>query len=526
MNVDLFRSLQDLLGESHVKDDKSVRSLYSNDLSYLSAEMPSLVISPANAEELSQAVVKITEAGYSIVPRGAGFSYTKGYTPDREKSVVVDMKRFNRILEINVEDRYVVAECGVTWKEMHDALSPLGVRTPYWGPLSGRYATVGGALSQNSLFHGSGVYGFVADSVIGLRVVLGDGKILTTGSWANKNSGPFSRHFGPDVTGLFTSDSGAFGLKVAAVFKLVTLPKSTGFLSFKFDQMKDMIAAQIEIAKLGIASECYAFDQTYNVAFQESGVTFEQGLSAVGKIARKGGLKGLKQAAKIAASGKGVLKNVPYSLHMTLDGLTDGVVAEHADLVAEVCARSKGVEMTNSIPTLFRNEPFGFAGPGLVNAKGQVWVAVHAFFRLSRGIDVSVETEAFLEKHASVMKQHGVSTRFLGCNAGTDYLIETIFDWNDELGNLREAVIEPAYAKKWLDQPAAIESRALVLRLRDDLRDLYTSLGGLNLQLGKYYPYMSVMKDDALPELMRQVKRVVDPKGLINPGALGLDQTS
>ena len=98
----------------------------------------------------------------------------------------------------------------------------------------------------------------------------------------------------------------------------------------------------------GIASECYGFDPYYNSGFEKQGFTFEEGLSLVGKIARKGGLKGLKQAAKVAMGGQRILRDVPYSLHMTLDAHTDGVAAEHVDLCAEICAAAGGTEMTDA----------------------------------------------------------------------------------------------------------------------------------------------------------------------------------
>lgn len=70
--------------------------------------------------------------------------------------------------------------------------------------------------------------------------------------------------------------------------------------------------------RLGIASKCYGFDPYYNAGFENQGITFEEGLSLVGKIARKGGLKGLKNAVRVAFGGKKILKDVRYSLHMTL----------------------------------------------------------------------------------------------------------------------------------------------------------------------------------------------------------------
>lgn len=517
-----IRQLQQILGNDHVLTDEENRTFYSTDLSWRPREVASAVLQPGSIDELAEAVGVATRAGFAVVPRGGGMSYTSGYTPERAKSVLIDMRRMNRVLEINTDDMYVTVECGCTWKELYEALAPHGVRTPYWGPLSGAYATVGGALSQNSLFHGSGVMGTVAESVVGLKVVLSDGSVLTTGSWAHKNSTPFWRHFGPDVTGLFTADTGAFGVKAIATLRLITTPQHTGYLSYKFETLEAMLRAQVRIARLDIASECYGFDPYYNGGFEKQGITFEEGLSIVGKIARKGGIKGLKRAAQVAFGGKKILKDVPYSLHMTLDAHTETVAAEHVDIAAEICTEEGGTEMANSIPTVFRNAPFGGVRTILLGSDGEIWIPVHGYFPLSRAIAAAQATEKFLAERRPLMDQWGIKTSYLTCFSGPEFVIEPSFYWHDELGSFRLSLIEPEFADKWKSIPANEERRQVALKLRDELRDLFDSLGGLHLQLGKYYPYREIMNNETLPRVIEGIKDVLDPQHLVNPGALGL----
>ncbi len=232
--------------------------------------------------------------------------------------------------------------------------------------------------------------------MLGLKVVLADGSVVTTGSWGHKAGNPFWRHFGPDMTGIFLADTGAMGLKAVAALRLVTAPRHTGYLSYKFDTLAAMLTAQVKIARLGIASECYGFDPYYNAGFEKQGITFEEGLSIVGKIARKGGIRGLTRAAKVALGGKKILKDVPYSLHMTLDGLTEGVAAEHTDLAAEICVQEGGTEMASSIPTVFRNAPFGGVRTILLGSEGEIWIPVHGYFPLSTAVRAAEATEKFL----------------------------------------------------------------------------------------------------------------------------------
>jgi FAD binding domain len=518
----LVTELEGLLGKEHVSADEKTREFYSRDLSFRPYKVAEVVIRPGNIEELSKAVGATTRAGHAILARGGGMSYTSGYTPEREDTVLVDMRRMNRILEINREDMYVVVECGCTWKNLFEALNPLGLRTPYWGPLSGMYATIGGALSQNSLFHGSGTERTVAESVLGLKVVLADGSILTTGSGAHKTSNAFWRHFGPDVTGLFTADTGAFGLKGVAVLRLLTLQKHTAYLSYKFDTLEAMLKAQLRIARLQISSECYGFDPYYNGGFEKQGITFEEGLSLMGKVARKGGLKGLKDAAKMALGGKRILKNVPYSLHMTFDGHTEIVAAEHMDMGADICAEEGGTEMVNSIPQVFRAQPFGGVRTVLLGSDGEIWIPVHGFFPLSKAIPAAQATEKFLADNKALMEQWGIKTSYLTCFAGSEFVIEPSFYWHDQLGEFRLSLIEPEFAEKWKDIPANEARRQVALGLRDKLRDLFDQQGGLHLQIGKYYPYQPMMNNEVLPRVISGVKDLLDPKRLVNPGSLGL----
>ena len=518
----LVSKLKQIVGNDHVLTDEKDRDFYSTDLSFRDREIADVVVQPGSTEELSQAVEAATAVGMNVLARGGGMSYTSGYTPEKPNSMLVDMRRMNKVLEVNTGDMYVTVECGCTWKELYETLQPLGYRTPYYGPLSGKYATIGGALSQNSLFLGSGIHGTVADSVIGLKVVKPNGEVLQTGSAAQKNSNGFWRHFGPDVTGIFTADTGAFGFKAVATLRLLKTQPSTAYMSFKFDTIEDVLGAQMAIAELRIADECYMFDPYYNAGFEKQGITFTEGISKVGAVVRKGGLKGLKTAAKMAMTGKKVLNDVPYSLHMTFDALNDVVANEHQEIAADICLEHNGVEMDNTIPTVFRAEPFGGVRTILLGSEGEIWLPVHGFFPLSRAIEAAQATEKWLEEIRPTLEKYNIRTSYLTCFAGPEFVIEPSFYWHDKLGDFRLSLIEEEFAEKWKDIPEDLEKRKVVLGLREDLRDLFDSLGACHLQIGKFYEYSSLMDNPALWNVLNGIKDVMDPERKVNPGSLGL----
>jgi len=512
------------LSPDEVKLDIETREYCSGDFSFRPHGIAAAVVSPTDIDGVSRAVKLITEAGCDVLPRGGGMSFTSGFTPSSNNAVIIDLGALDKIIEINTEDMYVTVQAGCTWKALHEALEPLGVRTPYSGPLSGEFATVGGTISQNSLFHGSGVHGTAVDSVLGLQVVLADGSIVATGSAAHKNTdNPFFRHFGPDLTGLFTADTGAMGIKTVVTLKLVLGHKATGFLSFKFETLDDMLNAQTKLARMRICSECYGFDPFYNDGFKDKGITFEEGLSLVGKVARKGGLKGVKNAAKLALAGKRLLKNVPYSLHMTIDGLTETIASENVDIVADICQEAGGKEMTSSIPLAFRTEPFGNLRTIMLGSEGQIWLPMHGLFPISQARAAAAATEKFLKEKQAMIEKYDIQISYLTVFAGTAFGIEPSFYWKDSLGDIRLSRIEPEFAKKFENIPENLETRKIVLQLRDELTALYDSLGAMHFQIGKYYPYLSMMEHPALQNLARNIKSVVDPENLMNPGALEMD---
>ncbi|MCF6195643.1 MAG: FAD-binding oxidoreductase, partial [Emcibacter sp.] len=180
-----------ILGADNFITDQQERIYFSQDVYSAAPYVTEGIIRPGDTAELAAAVRVATEAGYSLFPRGGGVSYTSGYLPSVAKSLTIDTGRMNRILEINRDDMYVTVECGCRWIELYEALKDTGLRTPFWGTLSGISATVGGSLSQNSIFFGSGHYGTAADSVIGMDIVTASGEIITTGSGAVKGGSAF-----------------------------------------------------------------------------------------------------------------------------------------------------------------------------------------------------------------------------------------------------------------------------------------------------------------------------------------------
>lgn len=520
----LQRLLVDIVGEMNVDAGGERCDLVSRDMSRLPTCTAEAVVAPGSIVELQRTVACATGAGFNVVPRGGGMSYTLGYAPALPGTLSIDMSRLNRI-EINEDDLCVTVECGCTWKDLFEALQARGLRTPYYGPLSGRHATVGGTLSQNSVFLGSGFWGCAADSVLGLDVVLADGRLLRTGSVVHRSAGAFARHFGPDLTGVFTSDTGAMGFKARATLKLIQEPAATGFVSFGFETLPQMLAAQVELAKMRITAECYGFDPVYNKTFEKLGISFTEGLATILKLARGGAsvLDGITTAAKVALIGKRLLRDVNYSLHMVLDAFDEACANSYVEAARQVCRRHGGKELAPNLPRVLRAEPFAPIRRFIHGSDGENFLPIHGMCRLSQAQPIAERIEAYFRERRKVVEDNEIWISYLTAVSGHEFLIEPSFFWRDDLLPLHHTVIEPEYSKKWGAHSPNPVAREAVLGLRRGIRDLFLQHGAYNMQLGKYYPYREAMEDgEPLWDLVNAVKAWLDPECRMNPGSLGL----
>lgn len=471
------------------------------------------VVRPGSVDEISDVVRIATDAGYPIIARGGGLSYTDGYLAIKP-SVLLDLSILNRIVEINREDRYVVAEAGVNWADLDAALAPLGLRTPYWGPLSGLRSTVGGALSQGSVFLGSGLYGSVGDAVLGIDIVTANGELLRTGSAAAGNTPAFMRYFGPDLTGLFVGDAGALGVKVRATFRLIPRPKALGFLSFEFANGEAMLTSMAEISRQNLASECFGFDPYLADVRMRRASLFADAKVLANVVKQSGLLAG----AKMALAGRNFLQAGSYSAHVILEADSDAALAPAMKIVRDITSGA-GKETDNSIPKAMRSTPFAVPN-NMLGPEGERWVPVHGIVPHSKAVAAMHACESVFTAHRERMAAHGIKTGFLMSTVSQQAtLVEPVFFWPDSHTAYHKRMVEAGYLKRIgepADNPVA---RAVVGELKRAVADTLRELGATHFQVGKFYAYRKG-RDAAALALFDAIKKHLDPKDLINPGVL------
>jgi acyl-CoA reductase-like NAD-dependent aldehyde dehydrogenase len=480
------------------------------------------VATPHSVAEAVGMVQKAHADGTPLNPRGAGMSYTNGYTPDRDGVGILDFSKLDRIVEINTDDMYVTVEAGCTWKTLYEALRPLNVRTPFWGPLSGISSTIGGGLSQNNAFFGAGIYGTTADSVLSVTVILEDGTLVRTGTAANRDGRPFWRHYGPDLTGLFLGDAGALGHKVEATLRLIPLPEVEDYASFTFSSRDACAATIADLARDGTAAEIFAFDpELSRVRLKRASLASDMG--TLGKVVGKQGsvLKGLKEGVRVAMAGRGFLGQDNWSLHYVVEGRDEGGVAAGMKRLARICERHGAKAAENSIPKIIRANPFTPLN-NMLGPQGERWVPIHGIVSMQDGPRAWAEIEQAFDSMRGELDTHKIQTGFLVTTLGTTgYLIEPVFIWPEERWEIHENSVEPQVLKRFshfASNPTATET---VRKARQAVLDVFERYGAAHFQVGRTYPYTKTMAPETRA-LLERVKRAVDPEGRVNPGALGL----
>lgn len=521
LNETLINALISLLGsESILVDDHSL-SLYAQDV-FTKDKAAGLVIRPTSTELLAKATQLICEAGVAIVVRGGGMSYTKGYVPAEEGSVVVDMSNLDKVVEINQQDMYVTVECGCTWQALHLALKDTGLRTPYWGTLSGSKATVGGGLSQNSIFWGSGQYGFAADSVLSVDVILADGSTLSTGSQAHTLSSPFMRHYGPDLTGIFCCDNSALGIKATATFRLIPQVKHNDGISFCFNSFEQQSAVMSEVARQGLASECCGFDPFLQAQRLKRESLAADVKSLVGVMKSAGGIgKALKQGAKVALAGRNFVEAESWSVHFIVEDRSEASVKDKIDCIRDIAKQHDANEIENTIPKVLKANPFGPVN-NMIGPNGERWAPVHTLVPHSKANEAYKRSCAVFEKHAANIEKFGIGVGYLLATvSSTVFVLEPVFFWPDELNEIHHFAIDASHIKKVKGFAANPEATKAVSAIREDLVIAYRELGGVHMQIGKTYQYKEGIAEINF-ELLKSIKQHVDPHNRMNPKTLGL----
>ena len=231
-----------LLGPEKVTTTAEILAAHSGD-KWSASHPPDAVVFAESTADVSAVLTFAHERKIPVTTRGAGVGYVGGCVPVAG-GIVLSVMRMNRILGVHPEDGVAVVQPGVITRELRDAAREVGWEYPP-DPASLKECSIGGNIATNAGGPRCLKYGVTRSYVLGLEVVLADGRILRTGGRLHKNKTGF------DLVGLFTGSEGMLGVVTEATLRLIPKPASRAMLAAVFPDFPMAAAAVQAILNAG-----------------------------------------------------------------------------------------------------------------------------------------------------------------------------------------------------------------------------------------------------------------------------------
>jgi glycolate oxidase len=429
---------------------------------YIQEFLPDAVLFPKSSQEVSE-IMKIASANNVFVtPRGAG-SGLGAEALAKQAGVVMCFTMMNRILDINSENRYAAVEPGVVIAEFQKAVEKHNLFYPP-DPGSAAVATMGGAAAMNAGGMRGVKYGVTRDYLLGLEIVLPSGEVMTTGAITTKDV------TGYDLTRLICGSEGTLAVVTKIIVRLLPKPQTKRTLQAVYDRID---AAGTTVSKI-----------------IEAGI-----VPATLELMDKTIIKALEDFAHL-----GLPLDAEAVLLMDVDGDPD-TVEKQAATVAGFC-REQGAREVRVSASEKENE--------------QIWAARRSAF----GAVARMRPNCLIED----------------ATVPVSYLTSAIKRVNEiaERNNVQIAVL--AHAGDGNLHPLILcdqrdsDEMARVEKSMEEIVDYALSVGGtlsgehgIGITKSKYLPKQ--LSETSL-RIMRGVKKLFDPQGILNPGSFLEDEQS
>ncbi len=261
MGKKILAQLEKITGRDDVLSSPEDLAVYGYDGTFEDSR-PDIVVLPRTTEQVSRIVQLAAAERIPVVTRGMGSGLAAGSVPFRG-GIVLATTRMNRILEIDEANATVRAEAGVVTADLQTAVEKLGLFYPP-DPSSIRHSTIGGNIANNAGGPRCLKYGVTGDYVLGLTVVLADGRILPTGSKCIKDV------VGYDLKALFTGSEGTLGVITEALLRLIARPHFFRTALAEFPALDDAAHAVNAILSSGVVpSSLELMDETALACVEE-----------------------------------------------------------------------------------------------------------------------------------------------------------------------------------------------------------------------------------------------------------------
>lgn len=460
---EVIEELARIVGERFVLTDAEKLEPYSHDevAGEEYARMPEVVVKPRTAQEVAEIVKLANRRRIPVTPRGAGSGLSGGAVPVH-RGIVLSTERMNEILEIDEANMMVVVEPGVVTNDINEELAPLGLF--YAGyPMSVETCYIGGNVAENAGGGKAIKYGVTERYVLGLQVVMPTGEVVELGGKRVK-----------DVTGynllkLMVGSEGTLGIITRITLKLLPLPRAQVALLVLFADTPSAIAIVPTIMTQG--------------GVIPAAVEFMDQLS-------------------VRVTCEYLNEQLPYEqagamLLIEVDGSEEESVQRDYDTIGELCLQNGALEVYVADNRTTRER--------LWRIRRNIAEAFKVVSPHQSIEDIVVPTASIpdiMPELDRIAQQYGVQMPCYG-HAGD--------------GNLHATVVKDP-------DDSMDEWHEKLPRVLEDLYCVVKGLGGtISGEHGigsKRKAFMSLVSSEAELELMRKIKRALDPNNILNPGKI------
>ncbi|MFF2456888.1 FAD-binding oxidoreductase [Peribacillus simplex] len=241
-SVNLINALKEVLSESQVTVNQTVRELHGRDESYHAVSLPDIVVFPETTQQVSDVVKLANLHKIPMVPFGLGSSL-EGHIIPYNHGITIDFSLMNKILEVRENDFLVKVQPGVTRSQLNKELKKYGL---FFSVDPGADATLGGMAATNASGTTSVKYGVMRDQVRDLEVVLADGSIIHTGNLAAKSSS------GYHLNGIFVGSEGTLGCFTELTLRVYGIPEHVMAARASFPALNHAVEAVVSILQSGV----------------------------------------------------------------------------------------------------------------------------------------------------------------------------------------------------------------------------------------------------------------------------------
>jgi len=419
------------------------------------------VVRPESTQEVVEIVKVANENGVPLIPRGAGTSLAGQLLPVKG-GIVLDFSKMDKIREISTDDQCVIMEPGVEYFRLGSKLDERGYFFPP-EPGSAKVCTIGGMVANNASGSSAAKFGTTKNYVMDLEVVLASGEVIRTGSRTIKSCS------GYDLTSLFVGSEGTLGIITEVMLRI--LPKPEGEVSFvaSFGSIEAACDAGKKILERLNPPVLEFVDRTTTL-----------------------GMKRYDEALKLS---------IAPSLIIKLSGRRK-TLADQLSEAEEICGAAKKFKIFEGEVQKSLWQARHSAGPILSSLSPHL---ASPFMQAPATLDFAVPLSKIVESTEAIdriVKEYGlIVLRFGHLGDGNiHHIIEIPLEDKKDLEKLRE--VQRSMAETMLEFGGTM-----------------TAEHGVGLWKA---PYLELEKGHSI-EVMRQIKRTLDPNNILNPGKMALD---